>query len=107
MLVNRILKHRKKSLAYQIFYQALKEIQQKTKKNPIFVLRQAIRRVTRYIAVKATCAKGSIHQVPIEIGSKQGKTLSIHWLLGAAKKRLGRNMAFGTYLFLDGGREGI
>jgi ribosomal protein S7 len=30
MLVNRILKHRKKSLAYQILYRAMKKIQQKT-----------------------------------------------------------------------------
>nr|YP_010965733.1 ribosomal protein S7 [Opuntia aureispina]YP_010965965.1 ribosomal protein S7 [Opuntia chisosensis]YP_010966039.1 ribosomal protein S7 [Opuntia chlorotica]YP_010966695.1 ribosomal protein S7 [Opuntia macrocentra]WNM91816.1 ribosomal protein S7 [Opuntia aureispina]WNM92121.1 ribosomal protein S7 [Opuntia chisosensis]WNM92195.1 ribosomal protein S7 [Opuntia chlorotica]WNM92925.1 ribosomal protein S7 [Opuntia macrocentra] len=94
MLVNRILKRGKKSLAYQIFYRALKEIQQTTKKNPIFVLRQAIRRVTPYVAVKARRAKGSTRQVPIEIGSKQGKALSIRWLLGAAKKRPGQNMAF-------------
>ena len=30
MLVNRILKHGKKSLAYQIIYRAMKKIQQKT-----------------------------------------------------------------------------
>jgi len=30
MLVNRILKHEKKSLAYQILYRAMKKIQQKT-----------------------------------------------------------------------------
>ncbi|KAK2648713.1 hypothetical protein Ddye_016202 [Dipteronia dyeriana] len=53
MLVNRILKHGKKSLAYQIIYRALKKIQQKTEKNPLSVLRQAIRGVTPDIAVKA------------------------------------------------------
>ncbi|MBA0577408.1 hypothetical protein Golob_024948 [Gossypium lobatum] len=34
------------------------------------------------------------HQVPIEIGSIQGKALVIRWLLGASQKHLGRNMAF-------------
>ena len=34
MLVNRILKHGKKSLAYQIIYRAMKKIQQKTETNP-------------------------------------------------------------------------
>ncbi|KAL2317881.1 hypothetical protein Fmac_031757 [Flemingia macrophylla] len=53
MLVNRILKHGKKSLAYQIIYRAMKKIQQKTKTNPLSVLRQAIRGVTPDIAVKA------------------------------------------------------
>ncbi|THU43400.1 hypothetical protein C4D60_Mb00t01240 [Musa balbisiana] len=37
MLVNRILKHGKKSLAYQIIYRAMKKIQQKTETNPLSV----------------------------------------------------------------------
>nr|AAS65727.1 ribosomal protein S7 [Strelitzia reginae] len=111
MFVNRILKHGKKSLAYQIIYRAMKEIPQKqktkkqktkkqktktqkTKTHPLSVLRQAIRRVTPDIAVKAKRARGLTHQVPIEIGSKQGKVLAIRWLLGASQKRSGRNMAF-------------
>ncbi|KAK8926074.1 hypothetical protein KSP39_PZI018889 [Platanthera zijinensis] len=94
MLVNRILKHGKKSLAYQIIYRAVKKIQQKTEANPLSVLRQAIRGVTPDIAVKARRVGGSTHQVPIEIGSTQGKALAIRWLLGASRKRPGRNMAF-------------
>lgn len=94
MVVNRILKHGKKSLAYQIIYRAMKKIQQKTETNPLSVLRQAIREVTPDIAVKARRVSGSTHQVPIEIGSTQGKALAIRWLLGAARKRPGRNMAF-------------
>ncbi|KAH0440539.1 hypothetical protein IEQ34_025562 [Dendrobium chrysotoxum] len=94
MLVNRILKHGKKSLAYQIIYRAVKKIQQKTETNPLSVLRQAIRGVTPDIAVKARRVGGSTHQVPISIGSTQGKALAIRWLLGASRKRPGRNMAF-------------
>nr|YP_008994528.1 ribosomal protein S7 [Hypseocharis bilobata]YP_008994544.1 ribosomal protein S7 [Hypseocharis bilobata]AGV02957.1 ribosomal protein S7 [Hypseocharis bilobata]AGV02973.1 ribosomal protein S7 [Hypseocharis bilobata] len=122
MLVNRILKHGKKSVAFQILYRAMKKIQQKKERNPqkqkkkrkpqkkeqkkernpqkkernpLSVLRQAIRRVTPVIAVKTRRGKkGSARQVPIEIGPKQGKVLAIRWLLGAARKRQGRNMAF-------------
>ncbi|KAK8353354.1 hypothetical protein V6Z12_A05G152700 [Gossypium hirsutum] len=94
MLGNRILKHGKKSLAYQIIYRALKKIQQKTETNPLSVLRQAIRGVTPDIAVKARRVGGSTHQVPIEIGFTQGKAFAIRWLLGASRKRPGRNMAF-------------
>ncbi|ESW18264.1 hypothetical protein PHAVU_006G026640, partial [Phaseolus vulgaris] len=47
------------------------------------VLRQAIRGVTPDIAVKARRVGGSTHQVPVEIGSAQGKTLVFR-----------RNMAF-------------
>ncbi|KAL4329361.1 hypothetical protein AHAS_Ahas13G0292400 [Arachis hypogaea] len=66
----------------------------KTETNPLSVLHQAIRGVTPDIAVKARRVGGSTHQVPIEIGSTQGKALAIHWLLGASRKRPGRNMAF-------------
>nr|YP_010953952.1 ribosomal protein S7 [Cladopus fukienensis]YP_010953965.1 ribosomal protein S7 [Cladopus fukienensis]WMV01347.1 ribosomal protein S7 [Cladopus fukienensis]WMV01360.1 ribosomal protein S7 [Cladopus fukienensis] len=94
MLVNPILKHGKRSLAYQILYRAMKKIQQKTEKNPLSVLRQAIRGVTPDISVKARRVDGSTHQVPIEIGPTQGKALAIRWLLGASRKRPGRNRVF-------------
>ena len=94
MVVNRILKNGKKSLAYRILYRAIKNIQQKTEKNPLSVLRQAIRRVTPNATVKARCVGGSTYRVPIEIRSTQGKVLAIPWLLGASRKRSGRNMNF-------------
>nr|YP_010045350.1 ribosomal protein S7 [Mnium marginatum]QPF96958.1 ribosomal protein S7 [Mnium marginatum] len=106
MMVNRILKHGKKSLAYRILYKAMKNIKQKTKKNPLSVLRQAIRRVTPNVTVKARRLGGSTYQVPIEIKSAQGKALAIRWLLGASRKRSGRNMAFKLgYESIDAARD--
>ncbi|MCD9645240.1 40S ribosomal protein [Datura stramonium] len=94
MLVNLILKCGKKSLAYQIIYRSVKNIQKKTETNPLSILRQAIRGVTPDITVKARRVGGSTHQVPIEIGSTQGKAVAIRWLLEASRKRPGQNMAF-------------
>nr|YP_009920470.1 ribosomal protein S7 [Syntrichia filaris]QMQ99614.1 ribosomal protein S7 [Syntrichia filaris] len=106
MMVNRILKHGKKSLAYKILYKAMKNIKQKTKKNPLSVLRQAIRRVTPNVTVKARRVGGSTYQVPIEIKSAQGKALAIRWLLGASRKRFGRNMSFKlSYELIDAARD--
>ncbi|EYU38954.1 hypothetical protein MIMGU_mgv1a024520mg [Erythranthe guttata] len=72
----------------------MKIIQQKTETNPLSVLHQAIHRVTPDLGVKARRVGGSTHQVPIEIGSTQGKALAIRWLLAASRKRPGRNMTF-------------
>ncbi|KAK6139098.1 hypothetical protein DH2020_027159 [Rehmannia glutinosa] len=69
-------------------------IENETETNPLSVLRQAICGVTPDIAVKARRVGGSAHQVPIEIGSTQGKALAIRWLLAASQKCSGRNMAF-------------
>nr|ABD67168.1 ribosomal protein S7 [Vigna radiata] len=66
MLVNRILKHGKKSLAYQILYRAMKKIQQKTETNPLSVLRQAIRGVTPDIAVKARRVGDQLIKFPLK-----------------------------------------
>ena len=63
MLVNRILKHGKKSLAYQIIYRAVKKIQQKTETNPLSVYVKAIRGITPNITIKTSCVGGSTHQV--------------------------------------------
>nr|YP_011020514.1 ribosomal protein S7 [Ptychostomum pseudotriquetrum]WQH62936.1 ribosomal protein S7 [Ptychostomum pseudotriquetrum] len=106
MMVNRILKHGKKSLAYRILYKSMKNIKQKTKKNPLSVLRQAIRRVTPNVTVKARRLGGSTYQVPIEIKSAQGKALAIRWLLNASRKRSGRNMAFKlSYELIDAAKD--
>nr|YP_009701096.1 ribosomal protein S7 [Parasitaxus usta]QEQ14301.1 ribosomal protein S7 [Parasitaxus usta] len=106
MLVNRILKHGKKSLAYQILYRAIKKIQQKTDKNPLVVLRQAIRGVTPKVAVKARRKSGSTYQVPIKIKYAKGKVLAIRWLLGASRKRPGRNMDINlSYELLDAAKK--
>nr|YP_010392182.1 ribosomal protein S7 [Wahlenbergia marginata]UPX07791.1 ribosomal protein S7 [Wahlenbergia marginata] len=94
MLINRILKHGKKSLAYKIFYRAVRKIRQKTGKNPLLVLREAISNVTPRLAVKARRKSGATQQVPIPIKSPRAKVLAIRWVLAAARKRPGRNMVF-------------
>jgi small subunit ribosomal protein S7 len=94
MLVNYILRHGKKSWAYQKNYKSMRGIKQRMKKNPLSVLRQAIRRVTPNVIIKARRVGGSTYQVPIKIESAQGKALAIHWLLGASRKCPSRNMVF-------------
>ena len=106
MLVNRILKNGKKSLAYKILYGAVEDIRRRTKKNPLFVLRQAIRKVTPNVTVKARRIGGSTYQIPLEIGSTQGKALAIRWLLGASRKRSGQDMAVKlSYELIDAAKE--
>nr|YP_010471661.1 ribosomal protein S7 [Didymoplexis pallens]YP_010471664.1 ribosomal protein S7 [Didymoplexis pallens]UVG41018.1 ribosomal protein S7 [Didymoplexis pallens]UVG41021.1 ribosomal protein S7 [Didymoplexis pallens] len=92
MLINRILKHGKKSLAYKIIYRVLKELKKETRQNSLSFLRQAIRRITPDIVLKSRRVGGSIHQVPIEIGYEQGKSIAIRWLLEASQKRPDNNM---------------
>nr|YP_009426294.1 ribosomal protein S7 [Diplazium bellum]YP_009426314.1 ribosomal protein S7 [Diplazium bellum]ASU94955.1 ribosomal protein S7 [Diplazium bellum]ASU94956.1 ribosomal protein S7 [Diplazium bellum] len=93
MLVDRILKNGKKSLAYQIFYQAMKRIRQKTNRNPLSVLRQAVRGVTPDVVTETKRVGGSTYRVPVEVVPAEGKALAIRWSLIACRKRSGRSMA--------------
>nr|YP_009433846.1 ribosomal protein S7 [Hypolytrum nemorum]YP_009433867.1 ribosomal protein S7 [Hypolytrum nemorum]QIB72652.1 ribosomal protein S7 [Cyperus glomeratus]QIB72744.1 ribosomal protein S7 [Cyperus difformis]QIT06836.1 ribosomal protein S7 [Cyperus fuscus]ANP26060.1 ribosomal protein S7 [Hypolytrum nemorum]ANP26081.1 ribosomal protein S7 [Hypolytrum nemorum] len=100
MLVNRMMKHGKKSLAYQIFYRAGIDIKQNTEESPISILRRAIVRVTPKVGVKIRRRKKGkkgkkrkIYKVPVEIKFQQGILLAIRWLLTASRKRSGTNMA--------------
>nr|YP_010308063.1 ribosomal protein S7 [Microlepia speluncae]YP_011030843.1 ribosomal protein S7 [Hiya brooksiae]YP_011030863.1 ribosomal protein S7 [Hiya brooksiae]ULU28015.1 ribosomal protein S7 [Microlepia speluncae]WQT71210.1 ribosomal protein S7 [Hiya brooksiae]WQT71211.1 ribosomal protein S7 [Hiya brooksiae] len=93
MLVDRILKNGKKSLAYQILYQAMKRIRQKTNRNPLSVLRQAVRGVTPDVVTETKRVGGSTYRVPVEVVPAEGKASAIRWSLIACRKRSGRSMA--------------
>nr|YP_010970024.1 ribosomal protein S7 [Taenitis blechnoides]YP_010970044.1 ribosomal protein S7 [Taenitis blechnoides]WNR49237.1 ribosomal protein S7 [Taenitis blechnoides]WNR49257.1 ribosomal protein S7 [Taenitis blechnoides] len=93
MLVDRIMRNGKKSLAYQIFYQAMKRIRQKTNRNPLSVLRQAVRGITPDVVTETKRVGGSTYRVPVEVVPAEGKALAIRWSLIACRKRSGRSMA--------------
>ena len=65
LLVSRILKSGKKSLAQRIVYQALENIATRTEENPVFVLEKAVKNVTPRVEVKSRRVGGSTYQVPV------------------------------------------
>nr|YP_008474518.1 ribosomal protein S7 [Lygodium japonicum]YP_008474538.1 ribosomal protein S7 [Lygodium japonicum]ADG29018.1 ribosomal protein S7 [Lygodium japonicum]ADG29026.1 ribosomal protein S7 [Lygodium japonicum]AGI51450.1 ribosomal protein S7 [Lygodium japonicum]AGI51460.1 ribosomal protein S7 [Lygodium japonicum]AHA59653.1 ribosomal protein S7 [Lygodium japonicum] len=93
MLVDRIMKDGKKSLAYQILYQAMRQIRRETNRNPLSVLRQAVREVTPDVVTESKRVGGSTYRIPVEVVPAEGKALAIRWLLFACRKRSGRSMA--------------
>jgi len=51
MVVNRLMKKGKKTIAYKIMYQTLEEIGESLQEDPIKILEQAIRNVTPIVEV--------------------------------------------------------
>nr|QVY58189.1 30S ribosomal protein S7 [Eucheuma denticulatum] len=94
MLTSRLLKHGKKGLAQKIIYKALDIIQEKTSRNPLQILEQAIRNATPLVEVKARRIGGSTYQVPMEIRAYRGTNLALRWLTKFSAERSGKNMAF-------------
>ena len=93
LLVARILKSGKKSLAQRIVYQALEVIAAKTEENPVLVLEKAVKNVTPQVEVKARRVGGSTYQVPIEIRAYRGTNISLKWITEFARGRSGKSMS--------------
>ena len=93
LLVARVLKSGKKSLAERIVYQSLDIILEKTKENPVILLEKAVKNVTPQVEVKSRRVGGSTYQVPIEIRAYRGTNISLKWIIEFAKNRPGYGMA--------------
>jgi small subunit ribosomal protein S7 len=93
LLVSRILKSGKKSLAQRIVYQALENISKKTEENPVLVLEKAVKNVTPRVEVKSRRVGGSTYQVPVEIRAYRGTNISLKWITEFARDRSGKSMS--------------
>lgn len=93
MMVSRIMRSGKKSLAYRIIYDAFSIIQERTGSEPLEVFEQAVRNATPLVEVKARRVGGATYQVPMEVRSGRGVALALRWLIQFSRQRSGRTMA--------------
>jgi small subunit ribosomal protein S7 len=93
MLVRRMMRHGKKSLAYRIIYDAMKIIEERTGGDPVPTFEKAIRNATPLVEVKARRVGGATYQVPMEVRSDRGIALAMRWLIQFSRSRAGKTMA--------------
>ena len=93
LLISRILKSGKKTIAKKIVYQAFDIIRKKTNEDPLAIFEKAIRNASPIVEVKARRVGGSTYQVPIEVTGFRATNLSLRWLISYANQRVGRSMA--------------
>lgn len=93
MLVNRVMKNGKKSLAYKIVYTTLKEIGETTQKNPVEVFDLALENVMPKVEVKPRRRAGSVQMVPKVLRSvERGQANALRWILEACEKKSSKGM---------------
>ncbi len=92
-LVNKIMKSGKKSVAENIVYAAMEQIEEQTGRRGIDIFEQALRNITPIIEVKPRRVGGATYQVPIDIRTERRQALALRWLIDAARRRGGRSMA--------------
>ncbi|MDI6828244.1 MAG: 30S ribosomal protein S7 [Armatimonadota bacterium] len=90
--INRLFTRGKKSVGEKILYKALELVQQKTGKNGLEVLEQAVKNVMPVVEVKPRRVGGATYQVPVEVRSDRRLSLAIRWIITFARKRPGYTM---------------
>jgi small subunit ribosomal protein S7 len=91
--INCLMTSGKKSVAMQVFYDALDVIKEKIPdKEPIEVFHGAIENVKPYIEVRSRRVGGAAYQVPMQVNKNRQQSLAIRWLLAACREKKGRPM---------------
>ena len=93
LLINRILKSGKKTIAKTIVYEAFEIIKKKTNEDALKVFETAIRKASPVVEVKARRVGGSTYQVPVEVSGFRATNLSLRWIIRYSKQRVGRSMS--------------
>ena len=83
----------KKSLARQIFADALGIIKTRTKDAPMEVFSKALLNATPLVEIRPKRIAGAVYQVPTEVSPKRQQSLSIRWILTGARSRKGAPIA--------------
>ena len=93
-LVNKVLRHGKRSTAERIVYQALEVVQTKTgTDDPVATLKRAVENVKPQLEVRSRRVGGATYQVPVEVKPRRANTLAIRWLVGYSRQRREKTMA--------------
>ena len=91
--VNIMMIRGKKSTAERIMYDALASVEDRSKQEALKMFKTAVDNVKPAVEVKSRRVGGSTYQVPVEVRPDRRTSLSMRWLIGAARRRPERSMA--------------
>ncbi|MBV4358294.1 30S ribosomal protein S7 [Pinibacter aurantiacus] len=91
--VNNIMWQGKKSVAFEIFYDALDKVAKITNEDGYEIWKKALSNVTPGVEVRSRRIGGATFQIPSEVRPDRKISLSIKWLVRFSRERNGRSMA--------------
>jgi small subunit ribosomal protein S7 len=88
--VNNLMLHGKKSVAFNIFYDAMDIVASKNEEeSPVDVWKKALNNVTPNVEVRS----GATFQIPTPVRDNRKQSLAMKWLIGFSRKRNEKTMA--------------
>ncbi|KKQ85411.1 MAG: 30S ribosomal protein S7, partial [Candidatus Daviesbacteria bacterium GW2011_GWF2_38_7] len=85
--INKVMEDGKKSIAQKLVYQALEEIKEQSKEEPLVVFEKAINNVAPKMEVRPRRVGGASYQVPVEVRGDRKEALAIRWILAGARSK--------------------
>ena len=91
--VNNLMIDGKKNIAFNIFYDSIEIISEKTEENGFDVWRKAIENITPAVEVKSRRVGGATFQIPTPVRESRRKSLAVKWLIKYAQSRNEKTMS--------------
>jgi small subunit ribosomal protein S7 len=92
--INCVMSDGKKNAAQQVFYGAMKIIEEKVKDvTPLEVFEKALNNAKPMIEVRSKRIGGASYQVPMQVNSKRQQSLACRWILTSARSKKGKPMS--------------
>ena len=91
--VNNLMLRGKKNLSYNIFYDAIEIVSEKTKEDGLEIFKKALANVTPAVEVRSRRIGGATFQIPAEIRPDRKVSVGIKNLISFARKRNEKGMA--------------
>ncbi|MFO1056868.1 MAG: 30S ribosomal protein S7 [Dongiaceae bacterium] len=85
--INSLMYAGKKSVAEQIVYGALDQIQRKGSADPVRTFHDALQNVAPHLEVRSRRVGGATYQVPVEVRPERSQALAIRWIIITARGR--------------------
>ena len=85
--VNYLMYDGKKSVAYNIFYDACQVVENRTKENGLEQWKKALNNIMPGVEVKSRRVGGATFQVPTEVRPERKQSLGMKWLINYSRKR--------------------
>lgn len=91
--VNNMMWQGKKSTAYEIFYNAMDLVSERSGQNPHELFNKALENATPAVEVRSRRIGGATFQIPTEINPKRKVAIGMKWIIRFARERNGKGMA--------------
>ncbi len=99
--INKIMYGGKKTLAFRIVYNALKEFAKKVNsEKPLEAFEQALENAKPSLEVKSRRIGGATYQVPVEIAPDRRVSIAMKWIIAHARGKVGKDMTTGLTIEL-------